>query len=475
VAPLMNKARDAPKSIGRLSIMTDEDKPDVCITLLHGTWGRGFFQNHRVAKGAQKRWFEEGSLFRHRLTSKLTDFQISHRIDVHTWSGANSILERAEQAAKLSEQLQDSIAKYPDAKQVVIAHSHGGNVIRLALTRLPDPHLVFVITMATPFIEILASDHFRGHTDTIDNMIRASYFAAALQLPFLLWHTFGYSMKTVALAIAIGLPCAFVLWHFTVHVLLINIDKSMRLRRATHDCMDWNDINLLVIRAIDDEASLSLAAGAIGNRISIALARSMLSLNRSKTVLLTVAAAGIASLVVLWLYSGFDQIRNIDGGWFVLGYLPYCIMVIGSLTAGVFKSVYGRELVFGTITHEVNSQSTPDAGPSMKVVTVSGPPEGREEIHRSNEAWWEELMEHGRWLSPQRSSGRLRHSIYDHEDTIVAIVDGIRDWSARPRPQEVPAAGTSMVESSVQMEREARMNLDTVIKHRREARKSRLR
>ena len=62
--------------------MIDKGTPAVCITLVHGTWGRGFFSGRRSPDQAKRnpRWFEDGSRFRTRLSSRLDTHEIRHEI-----------------------------------------------------------------------------------------------------------------------------------------------------------------------------------------------------------------------------------------------------------------------------------------------------------------------------------------------------------------------------------------------------------
>src|SRR5215831_1094741 len=123
-----------------------EVQHQLLVTLVHGTWPRGFFpklfrfkQWMRGLIGLRQPWepppfwFEEGSPFRARLSAKL--FDIPHKITPPLlWSGANSIFERDKTAHVLAAHLSAEHAEHPQAAQLVIAHSHGGNIALRALT-----------------------------------------------------------------------------------------------------------------------------------------------------------------------------------------------------------------------------------------------------------------------------------------------------------------------------------------------------
>ena len=111
-----------------------EVRPQLLITLVHGTWPDGFFRTFFWTPRRRHRsplWFEDGSPFLSRLSAELHD--ISHNITPLLWTGENSITERDKAAHVLAEYLLDEHAQHPQATQLVIAHSHGGNVALRAL------------------------------------------------------------------------------------------------------------------------------------------------------------------------------------------------------------------------------------------------------------------------------------------------------------------------------------------------------
>jgi len=113
--------------------MSENARHQFLITLVHGTWGRGFFLKPR-RRNRRPLWFEEGSPFLVRPDSKLGD--IPHDVTPLLWSGANSIFVRDKAAHVLAEHLSAEHAEQPQATQLVIAHSHGGNIALRALHHL---------------------------------------------------------------------------------------------------------------------------------------------------------------------------------------------------------------------------------------------------------------------------------------------------------------------------------------------------
>jgi pimeloyl-ACP methyl ester carboxylesterase len=112
------------------------------VTLVHGTWA------------SKTPWVQDGSCFQSWLSSELQ----GACFPFFRWSGRNSHTHRIQAGKELQDHLrrvQKQVERIPDAKHVVIAHSHGGNVVLYALQddelrRRVDG----VVCMATPFYSI---------------------------------------------------------------------------------------------------------------------------------------------------------------------------------------------------------------------------------------------------------------------------------------------------------------------------------
>jgi hypothetical protein len=258
-----------------------EARHQLLITLVHGTWPRGLFPRlvrfkQRVRKLTRRRqswkpppiWFEEGSPFLARLSAALHD--IPHKITPLLWSGANSIRVRDETAHVLAEYLSVEHAEHPQATQLVIAHSHGGNVVLRALHHLQkrdasqlyraDSANPLVVTLATPFIEIHQAD-FGERPD----LVRMALVAAILYvLYFLASEVFRLSLvHSLIFFLVVGLPILFMGWYWIARRATARQNLVQALRDVTRLGEVVSARPLLVIRAIDDEASLILALGAI--------------------------------------------------------------------------------------------------------------------------------------------------------------------------------------------------------------------
>jgi hypothetical protein len=116
---------------------------EVLVTLVHGT------RLLRFARRAS--WTKASSP----LSQALKQAHFEPR--PFRWSGRNSHYARLHAGHELSEQLLDQARQHPGAQQIVIGHSHGGNVALYAVRELQslDNHeWVRVITLATPFIHV---------------------------------------------------------------------------------------------------------------------------------------------------------------------------------------------------------------------------------------------------------------------------------------------------------------------------------
>jgi len=114
------------------------------VLLVHGTW----------TKGA---WTHAGSEFRARLASKLSTAGYDARIEAFPWSGGNSAQARESSDIFLAEHFRKHEEDdRSDRPCLVIAHSHGGNVVVSAMRRrvleFPDTRFRLGVCMATPFL-----------------------------------------------------------------------------------------------------------------------------------------------------------------------------------------------------------------------------------------------------------------------------------------------------------------------------------
>ena len=97
--------------------------PTLIITV-HGTWAGG--------KDLDKpKWWEANSEFSDWLREELSDVECV--FEEFIWSGANSDRDRTDAACRLAARLR-KLDRSEYEKVHIIAHSHGGNVVELALS-----------------------------------------------------------------------------------------------------------------------------------------------------------------------------------------------------------------------------------------------------------------------------------------------------------------------------------------------------
>jgi hypothetical protein len=213
-------------------------------------------------------WFEEGSHFLARLSAELHD--IPHKITLLPWSGANSIRARDETAHGLAKYLSAEHAEHPQATQLIIAHSHGGNIAlrALHLQKRDAPQAYgadcvnpLVVTLATPFIEIHQAD-FGERPD----LVRMALVTAIGYILYFL--AFGLFRSSSVSYLVVGVPLGFLGWYWIARRTSARQNLVEALRDATRLGEVASTRPLLVIRAIDDEASLILALGATVNYVT---------------------------------------------------------------------------------------------------------------------------------------------------------------------------------------------------------------
>jgi hypothetical protein len=400
-----------------------EVRQQLLITLVHGTWPRGFFPRivrfkhwvrelvRRQPRGPLIFWFEEGSPFLARLGTELGD--VPHKITPLLWSGANSIFARDNTAHALAEHLSAENAEHPEATQLVIAHSHGGNVALRALHHLKQRNTSLlcaesanplVVTLATPFIEVHPADF-----GLKPYFVRAAVLTA-VWLPLWNFEKAGNLFLWIFVLLA-SVLLLFLWWYWTSHRASARQKKVRALSDATRSSeIALHNARLLIIRAVDDEASLSLAVGTIGNYLT------------GRAIVYLFYIVGFLPGIVLVVFVTQAQIRELLGwkvswigvsgtvDWLWTTIISVCslliFILIGVLMAA--RSVHGRELALSPMECQINTQSTPDAIGLSKVATLV-----RCTFVKS-----------------------LRHGIYDHEDCAKVIADWVRS-QLTARGQEV--------------------------------------
>jgi pimeloyl-ACP methyl ester carboxylesterase len=421
------------------------------IFLVHGTWGRGFFPKHRERSQRKNKrwfWFEEGSQFRTGLVAALKSESLDWPIRSFLWSGANSVHARDCAARKLSDQLREELQDNPDARAVIIAHSHGGNVALRALQFLDSmAGRIRIVTLATPFLRVVARRPFEVPLPVKNVLWFLSTYIAVYAEAAILWVVFppvdanmgeglfGWLQFPVFYFTAVHLtglwlypvllPAAVAGVFITRWFIAIFTNRHAALaieEEASYDTKSAAAPPMLVIRGVDDEASLALATGSIGSRLSY--------------VVLVKLIPYIVS--TLMNFSFFGLIVALSG---TLGSKIFLVVFFGALLSGivlfvlpgVFKSVFfGQEFLANGLICDIAVDSVPDTSGQVEAITlvpvgfesqVSWFPE-RLFSRQSWRSWWAQSQAEG---EAYQLSQQPRHGIYNHP----ACVDEIVRWLRR--------------------------------------------
>lgn len=347
------------------------------IILVHGTWGRGFFAKKPVAP-----WCEQNSPFVRSLSDELVRRKFLANISSFNWSGNNSIFERATAAA----QLKDVIESYSaDEPVLLVAHSHGGNIALRAASELKDVSNVYVCTMATPFLRIFVAPD-RKFEEAGPLFLGLSLFSIGLPIFVFVarnpYSPVASSALGIMVLIAAFVFCviASVVIGYYLYKLLVNEPefdpgffgeqeriaweetqpawerKPRLLSQATTSDTSLLDDRLLVLRGIDDEASLVLAAGATTNRL-MRLVYAFVFGKHFVRILLMIGFANVTLIILsykqiaYWLFSSL---------MFLLGFAAVgpLLAIVASCLA---RAVFGREMVTGALRCDASFESTPDS------------------------------------------------------------------------------------------------------------------
>jgi len=345
-----------------------KDPLELDVVLVHGTWGRGFFRKKPVAP-----WCEPKANLVFQLGVKLSDADIKTQFFPFNWSGNNSIFERANAASDLARFLKSNFAgKTP---VLVIAHSHGGNVALQAIAKLHDVSHIHVCTLATPFFRIFESKRkFEGSLPLLRGFAIVTFLAAAFLISESSYRFGNLDGNGILVWPCVAILAGWLVGNF-LNRILVNPDsglnkhppwedKPWHLSRATDSDAKLLGNRLFVIRGIDDEASLSLAAGAVTNRLVRFL------YNFSITGGVAIAAA-IGLLVP----------RTWFGGFHVLGIFVFpAFAVICLFLPSFVRPIFGRELAFGAARCDALYDSVPDAD-NARVRTLHFAYEDKQLIH----------------------------------------------------------------------------------------------
>ncbi len=154
----------------------------IVVTLVHGTF----------ASGAP--WIQPNGPLTRQIRKAFLGFC---RVEPFEWSGGNSVRDRWAATLDLRARLRSQRQMYPNARQFIIAHSHGGNIALYALADLDLARQVSgVACLATPFLiptrrattEPLLTDHAAPLAALMTGIM------AALYTRFAAWQSWGTAL-----------------------------------------------------------------------------------------------------------------------------------------------------------------------------------------------------------------------------------------------------------------------------------------
>ncbi len=226
---------------------------DSIVTLVHGTFDR------------RANWTRATSPLASELAARLPG-----RTGAQTfvWSGRNSHRARVDAGRRLARRLDANARLHPGARQVVIAHSHGGNVALYALRHRQTTTPVDIACLATPFLVC------RDRRD-ISPITHLAWIIMSIMLAFYLV-LMVLSFLPDGLVRTRGQPPP--MWSYVLGWVIVYAALWAYIRRATRiwrERLAWPDgagIRLMTVSYPYDEAKMLLASLGIGTtRISRAI------------------------------------------------------------------------------------------------------------------------------------------------------------------------------------------------------------
>ena len=201
------------------------------------------------------------------MDAALKSRSIDGSVRAFCWSGANSVRERDRAAKELYNELEQSL-KVPDVKPILIAHSHGGNVVLCALKHLKSgTERLRFIALATPFMRVcLTKKRLHRVVGVIGFLIvMVPPFAVITGLVLLIGWYLGLSINSTLLICTVLLGTVYLVGLIYSDKRSLNWDDLRNIEEAaSYRPQDLRGVEILAVRGFDDEASLALAAGAIG-------------------------------------------------------------------------------------------------------------------------------------------------------------------------------------------------------------------
>lgn len=223
--------------------MEQSPQSEMIVTLVHGT----FAQNAK--------WVRCGSPLRAGM-KKAFGNRISFRR--FCWSGDNTVWARLEASRELTAHLERVAAERPGARQILVAHSHGGNVALYALREVSDAQIAGVACIATPFLHAGLRDQSLLDSQTLRNAFFAVW-SLGLVIVYLFWFNLFEPLAALAglAALVVGAFVSAWLGGYLAGGLGSLRDTASAMAKEL-SCLAPPTANLYIVRKVGDEASLAL-------------------------------------------------------------------------------------------------------------------------------------------------------------------------------------------------------------------------
>ena len=303
----------------------------VVVTLVHGTilfarWpavhrALGWLARALLRGDEEPPWFEAGSAFRVRLEADLRRLGCEPcRVESYPWSGGNTVWDRLLAAgdartsgsrrpgAVALPTLRDHVAgvsmRFPGASQVLVGHSHGGNVCQYAITDRETRRAVSgLVCLSTPFVHARARRDSEVLTDALKILGMILYLTVFFGAS--VWVSARVPEPWDSIVFAVGftpvLMAAALLWKLREH--------RREVQRAWAGSLSFPDEDVpptFVLLSDGDEALLALKAaeglGAVTRGLwsgASAFAHGCLAILKASTRAVVVAYA-VAFVAALW-------------------------------------------------------------------------------------------------------------------------------------------------------------------------------
>lgn len=318
---------------------------ETIVTLVHGTWAR------------RATWTRPGSDLHAALVAE------GCKVVRFAWSGRNSHRARTGASEGLAEHLRGQFRDNPTAKQIVVGHSHGGNVALHAVNHGRNSNSkikrqVSVVTLATPFIyseRRAVSDWFKFL------LLIFSIFAAYGNIVF--FDSGGLSFLAIKLVAAVVILFDVELVLLVAGGLYHHNYFGYRYGDRLVEGIDAPEVsakdNVLVIRAAGDEASFLLAAGQLAGWLGSITANRITGLVISGLLILVANGLPLVGALTGWLGPLPVEIT-------IYGFMTWALVVILVVcTAMTASLIFGLDGPFVALFANTTSEPAPPGRPRL--------------------------------------------------------------------------------------------------------------